>query len=718
MAPDRPSQEKPKGSEKQSESFFSQFNFGQFLGDAEKAKKDTELPKRIVARKNKKVVQRKSGEKPTNGDKDETPEETELKKMADNLAHTAKKVEVKTDANDETKNTVKIDLDLAKFKDLPKAELTEVLTPDVKSCSLKIYETNTKGEREVKEEKVVFRGIEDGKINYFFKDKSGKNIPVSLPLTGGAELTINPDQLENKSRAEVLMLMKEELVKTSKKALNKSMDSAADSLFEVPVNGGRSGAVRAPSESPSVNAGPSYSPSASPSVDVGGYRPAETVRNTVINTARNYEAVKGDLDNVTEEVADKESPTGRPLLMNYSRNPELKQREPHYIMCLHGDYGNAKSFMNETLQDADKLRRSGINAVIVSLEYAGVKDQMNSSWNFLKGKVDGLFGYCFEKFGKGKFDLVAFSGGYRAVETILKETKDLAQINTISMLDSTYDWKGINDALENYVKAGGNVMAFTATERPNAGAKKIDKFLQQAAQSGEVKGSFKHLHKSGSHGSAAFMGEALAFAGGVKNGDSNREIVSNIETNSAFANLLLQISKSPILEQYRKKGKCEQYSDVLRAQAVKIISGGKLKLNYSINFNSPLNFEATRRLRAKSISQFTKDDLSNLPAGTVFFVNDPDKYGEKIVPNTDNILPKIADRRHWFTYIGQSQAGEPIFADNHGDGIGLDKMKVTCGNRVVLNVYDPYAGIRSALTVDSNGQLALSESDNREVASL
>ncbi len=502
-----------KGPEKQGESFFSKFNFGQFLGDAEKAKKDTELANRVEKRKSKKVVHRKPGEKPLSGDNSETPEETELKKMADNLAHTAKKVEVKTDADDKNKNTVKIDLDLSKFKDLPKAELTEVLTPDVKSCNLKIYETNDKGEREVKDEKVVFRGIEDGKVNYFFKDKEGKNIPVSLPLAGGAELTINPDQLENKSRAEVLALMKEELVETSKKALKKSMDVAADSLFEVPASSGGSGGV---STSRSFAAGPSYSPSASPSVDVGGYRPAETVRNTVINTARNYEAVKGNLDNVTEEVAAKESPTGRPLLMNYSRNPELKQREPHYIMCLHGDYGNAKSFMNETLQDADKLRRSGINAVIVSLEYAGVKDQMNSSWNFLKGKVDGLFGYCFEKFGKGKFDLVAFSGGYRAVETILKETKDLAQINTISMLDSTYDWKGINDALENYVKAGGNVMAFTATERPNAGAKKIDKFLQQAAQSGEVKGSFKHLHKSGAHGSAAFMGEALAFAGGVQ----------------------------------------------------------------------------------------------------------------------------------------------------------------------------------------------------------
>ena len=696
-----------KGPEKQGESFFSKFNFGQFLGDAEKAKKDTELANRVEKRKSKKVVHRKPGEKPLSGDNSETTEETELKKMADNLAHTAKKVEVKTDATDATKNTVKIDLDLSKFKDLPKAELTEVLTPDVKSCNLKIYETNDKGEREVKDEKVVFRGIEDGKVNYFFKDKEGKNIPVSLPLAGGAELTINPDQLENKSRAEVLALMKEELVETSKKALKKSMDVAADSLFEVPASSGGSGGV---STSRSFAAGPSYSPRASPSVDVGGYRPAETVRNTVINTARNYEAVKGNLDNVTEEVAAKESPTGRPLLMNYSRNPELKQREPHYIMCLHGDYGNAKSFMNEILQDADKLRRSGINAVIVSLEYAGVKDQMNSSWNFLKGKVDGLFGYCFEKFGKGKFDLVSFSGGYRAVETILKETKDLSQINTVSMLDSTYDWKGINDALEDYVKAGGNVMAFTATERPNQGAKKIDKFLQKAAKSGEVKGSFKHLHKSGSHGSAAFMGEALAFAGGVENRD--------LMADRALANLLLKTSKSPILDRYRVKGQCEQYSDVLRAQAVEIISGGKLKLNYSINFNSPLNFEATRRLRAKSISQFTKDDLSNLPAGTVFFVNDPDKYGEKIVPNTDNILPKIADRRHWFTYIGQSQAGEPIFADNHGDGIGLDKMKVTCGNRVVLNVYDPYAEIRSALTVDSNGQLALSESDNREVASL
>lgn len=507
MAPERAGSEKPKAQEKHGESFFSKFNFGQFLGDAEKAKKDTELANRVEKRKNKKVVHGKPGEKPSNGENKETPEETELKKMADNLAHTAKKVEVKTDATDETKNTVKIDLDLAKFKDLPKAELTEVLTPDVKSCNLKIYETNDKGEREVKDEKVVFRGIEDGKVNYFFKDKDGKNIPVSLPLAGGAELTINPDQLENKSRAEVLALMKEELVETSKKALKKSMDVAADSLFEVPAN----------SSPRSFAGGPSYSPSASPSVDVRGSMPAETVRNTVVNSVKNYEAVKGDLDNVTEEVADKESPTGRPLLINYSRNPELKQREPHYIMCLHGDYGNAKSFMNETLGDADKLRRSGVNAVVVSLEYAGVKDHMNSSWNFLKGKVDGLFGYCFEKFGKGKFDLVSFSGGYRAVETILKETKDLSQINTVSMLDSTYDWQGINNALENYVKAGGNVMAFTATDRPNQGAKKIDKFLQQAAKSGDVKGSFKHLHKSGSHGSAAFMGEALAFAGGVKN---------------------------------------------------------------------------------------------------------------------------------------------------------------------------------------------------------
>ncbi|MBI5754027.1 D-alanyl-D-alanine carboxypeptidase family protein [Candidatus Peregrinibacteria bacterium] len=215
--------EAQKPQEKQPEIPFLKFSFGQFLGEADKAKKDPELPKKVAVKK------------PVDKSKNpEVPEESELKRMANNLAHTAKKVEVKTDPKDTAKNTVKINLDLAKFKDLPNGQLTDVLTPDVKACNLKIYETDAKGARQVKDERVVFRGMEDGKINYFFKDKSGKNVPVSLPLNGEAELTINPDQLKHKSRAEVLDLMKEELVRTSKKALGRHVDDLAGSLVVAP----------------------------------------------------------------------------------------------------------------------------------------------------------------------------------------------------------------------------------------------------------------------------------------------------------------------------------------------------------------------------------------------------------------------------------------------------------------------------------------------------
>ncbi len=207
----------------------------------------------------------------------------------------------------------------------------------------------------------------------------------------------------------------------------------------------------------------------------------------------------------------------------------------------------------------------------------------------------------------------------------------------------------------------------------------------------------------------------------AKTPEQTEIIDSNSEVNRALSKLLIDAAKGKGLEKHRAKGHCEQYSNVLRAQAGKLIGGKDFSFKFGGNFNAPILSEATRELRAKRVDKLKNSDLTKLPPGTVFFVNTPGKYGNKIVPGTDNILPKIADKRHWFTYMGQSESGEPILSDNWGDSVSLKAMQRLCGNRVVLNVYDPYAEIRDQLAVTKQGQLVLNRTaspQDTQVASL
>ena len=190
------------------------------------------------------------------------------------------------------------------------------------------------------------------------------------------------------------------------------------------------------------------------------------------------------------------------------------------------------------------------------------------------------------------------------------------------------------------------------------------------------------------------------------------------EVAKALTKLLLSASNSPELARYRAKGKCEQYSDALRAKTSELLGGKDLKFPFAINFHAPIFSWATRALRGRPVNQLGKNDFIKLPPGTVLFANSPSKYGESIVPFTDDALPKIDDASHWFTYLGQAENGELLFADNHGDSVDFQRMKITCGKRVIINVYDPYAGIRDKMALSSGGQLVLKASGGQRIASL
>jgi hypothetical protein len=142
------------------------------------------------------------------------------------------------------------------------------------------------------------------------------------------------------------------------------------------------------------------------------------------------------------------------------------------------------------------------------------------------------------------------------------------------------------------------------------------------------------------------------------------------------------------------RGHCEQASDVYtRAMLSQLGEKG-----YGLNFNAPVAEKATRFLRGKRVSSLTYADLRSVRPGMVFFVNGTRGYGDKLQPGTTNRLPRIPgsdkDGRHWFTYLGSSKNGEPVFADNWGARQSLETVQNMVGNRSVINIHDPYADVR------------------------
>lgn len=320
-------------------------------------------------------------------------------------------------------------------------------------------------------------------------------------------------------------------------------------------------------------------------------------------------------------------------------------------------------------------------------------------------------------------EAIGFSRGGGALNRFLSSGEVLP--GKIVLLDTCRE--PIHNVIK-YVRNGGKVDFHYADDRS------FDNFQALKAAfnlTPQADGSFQsadgklkvypRIKKQHAQVAAAYFGAEGETRMPKRKSEKTEIIDSNSEVNRALSKLLIDAAKGNGLEKHRAKGHCEQYSNVLRAQAGKLIGGKDFSFKFGGNFNAPILSEATRELRAKRVDKLKNSDLTKLPPGTVFFVNTPDKYGNKIMPGTDNILPKIADKRHWFTYMGQSESGEPILSDNFGDNVSLKAMQRLCGNRVVLNVYDPYAEIRDQLAVTNQGQLVLNprtSPQDTQVASL
>ncbi len=454
---------------------FEESNLGQLVKGATEAQKTPEeLAKRMKARR-----------KRTATDK---PDEEVLKESADQLAAAGKQIEVKKGPDGQ--ETVEMKLDLSKMRDLSS------FTPDVKGFNVKFGTKQPDGTEKFGDEKVVFRQTEGGKIGYFYKDEKGKFKELELPVDGTAAVTIAPEQYDKKSPTEVLHLMAEEIEKaTSQLALK---DVSHDFLGGMMSPSSRRSAV--------IDSGAGYDPDRSSfkgkvgSVDL-----------------KMPEVVDGPLDTETEIVPAGKPPTGEAMTINYSKNPELMAKEPCYIYSFHGDGGSMGAYLAEATSEVDALRKAGVNAILIVPEYDTSKGTDNR-WRYLDEKCDAMFDFVFEKFKKpGKINLTSFSGGYRAVASILANSKHRAEINSVSMLDSTYPDSNdpVNKLLAKFVQDGGNVKAFTgqgaATE---AGVSAIKAELAKNPGTG----SFEHIDTNLSHGrvNKDYLQAAMAFAGNVQ----------------------------------------------------------------------------------------------------------------------------------------------------------------------------------------------------------
>ena len=172
-----------------------------------------------------------------------------------------------------------------------------------------------------------------------------------------------------------------------------------------------------------------------------------------------------------------------------------------------------------------------------------------------------------------------------------------------------------------------------------------------------------------------------------------------------------------------KQENCNMYASEFITRVLQKLTGTKGGFYYDKD-NKPTNYiayapiheGATKALRGKSVKKLTREDFAALPPGLVFFVNTPAVYKDenKILPGSAEKLPtsnKLGDNqeRHWFTFAGLDEQGEPICIDNFGHNNSLSFVKGHFGgSRVVINVFDPLKPFRQTL-VSLNGKLEVQE---------
>jgi hypothetical protein len=398
------------------------------------------------------------------------------------------------------------------------------------------------------------------------------------------------------------------------------------------------------------------------------------------------------------------------LHINYPNNEKLAERAPQYYVFFHGDGGSISHTQRyfKTKERIDNLRRKGVNAILI---IPGHKPRKTTTWNQFQRNnklIKKMFYVATGTHATPKnIHVFSFSAGYRAVSAMLKAN---ISPKTISMLDATYYHKRELVELVDFVRNGGklNIVTSVRNKKTNKGLK----FLKNNLSIDKGKGEFNYDEKKLGHSSSAKKYFPIYLKTTIAK--HYKKDIAQPETQQTLSQYLINESKkiwanpkqySKIMR-YAKKGKCEHFCGALSRHLYEKFKGEK-KRGYI--WNSPIATRSTMALRGKAIRDFTANDFTMCNPGEVFFVNNPRRYRgrNKIISGTTNKIKKIADKRHWFVFLGFDSSNRPKFADNWGPSHSLTSLKrrYSNHNRVVLNVHDPHREARQDIAASIGSDL-------------
>ncbi len=201
-----------------------------------------------------------------------------------------------------------------------------------------------------------------------------------------------------------------------------------------------------------------------------------------------------------EKIEASSSPTGFPVYIDYPNDPALKSKPPKYILYLHGDHLPYNKTGGLATQYVENLRSEGQNAILIFPEAdPDPKKKRNKSWESFNKKpspLDKIIAHCKKPTGEGTVEAISFSGGYRALGYILKNSSQ--KFSKITMLDSTYKGFDIENQLINYSKNGGKLTLITQKDEASV--------TNQTARNIENKGKSVKLIKTNSGHSGVNLG--------------------------------------------------------------------------------------------------------------------------------------------------------------------------------------------------------------------
>ncbi len=153
---------------------------------------------------------------------------------------------------------------------------------------------------------------------------------------------------------------------------------------------------------------------------------------------------------------------GMRVYMSYANNPELRRKKPAYYTFIPGDRPSISGALRlfNLKKKMEELRQRGINAVLIVPE-----DRRKPYWSKFRRNTN-LVSEMFNSVGRetkttpANIHIFSFSGGYRAVSSILDNEEYASKIRSVSMLDSTYGYKTQKKLVE-FVKNGGKLNVVT-----------------------------------------------------------------------------------------------------------------------------------------------------------------------------------------------------------------------------------------------------------------